>query len=66
MNSIIISCAVHEKDPNAVCGQHKPDQPAQLLTKSEDIVEYAHEQRIPRSDCMDAHADLDHSWSHMA
>ena len=36
------------------------------LTESVDTVVYVNEQRISRSDCTDAHADLDRCSSHIA
>ena len=65
----IIQCATHEKDPYVICGQRRPwsacayaqaDQgPCCPHTESMDMVAYVDEQQMLRSDCMDAHADLD-------
>ena len=37
-------------------GNEGPDQPARMLTESMDTVVHVDEQRMSRSDCMDAHA----------
>ena len=62
-------CAMYEKSPYAICGQHRPRSACAYaqadqgllcqLTEPVDTVVYADKQKIPRLDCTDTHADLD-------
>ena len=73
---IYIWCAMHEKGPCSSCRQWRPlsacvfaqaDQGLQCqLTESMDTVVYMDEQRMPKSDCAEAHDHLDLCCLHIA
>ena len=66
--------ATHEKGSYAICGQHSAGSAfaqASLglrcpLTESMDTVVYVDQQRMPKTDCMDALAHPDLRCSHVA
>ena len=63
------------KEPFVICGQRRTRAACAFaqaglvlrcpLTESMDTVVYVDEQRMSRSDCMDAHAELDLRYSHV-